>query len=389
MPLFVRFGLPFLLNAFLLSSWLTRIPDLQTGLGIDKATLGLALFAMPLGTVCALPLVGRVIERASERAASLIGALGGFLALVAIGGAPTWLLFTLSLFVLGLFNALMEVAMNVAAAGAEQRYRVHIMSRCHGFWSIGMVVGALVSGVLAEIGVSPLLHLGGICVVGILAAGILFRVAVVPGGPAVPPEAAAADAGGHATFSLPGRAILGVCLMTVGVTVAEGAMFDWSTLFLRRDLEAAPLVAGIGYALFAGAQATMRLCGDMIRARIAAEHIVLGSGIATVIGITGIALSPSAFVAWPFLMLTGVGVSMVYPIASMVVTLRPGRSPAANVAGLTLVVMMALLTAPPLIGLIGEAFGLRVAFLAVVPVALLTVILARQARADARVEVTA
>ncbi len=386
MPPVLRYGLPFFLNAIILSSWMTRIPDLKADLGIGTGDLGLALFALPFGTLIALPLAGPVIDRLSNERAYFAGALAGLAMLVAIGAAGSWTALTLALFGLGLANALMEVAMNVAAADAEHRIGVRIMSRCHGFWSIGMMSGGLVSGVIAQAGISTFAHLTGIALVGTFAAIALARLPAEAGARMAAPAPKAE--GGH-TFTLPGRAIIGLCLLAAGVTVAEGAMFDWSTLYLRRDLGAEPFMAGLGYALFAGSQATTRFLGDVLRRFFRPEHLVLGSGLVTSLGLVGVALSSGPLMTYPFLMMLGAGVALVYPVASSVVTLKPGRSPAANVAGLTLVVMIALLTAPPLIGLIADGFGLRVAFLAIVPAALLTVLLAGHAREAARITVVA
>ncbi|MBH0236559.1 MFS transporter [Methylobrevis albus] len=378
MPLVFQAGLPFLVNAFLLSSVLTRVPDIQAVLGVDKATLGLALFAAPFATMLTLTVVGRLVERVGERAATSWAGVAMAIALVPVGFASHWLAFAAALLALGAANAVMEVGMNLASARAEQHYRQNILSRSHGFWSFGMVGGALISGVLAELGISVTAHL-----IGAAAAGILFSLALRPVFPKLPPQPAR-EGSGSAAFSLPSVVILGVCVMAAGVTMAEGAVYDWSTLFLRQVLDASPFYASLGYAIFALVQATGRMFGDAVRARIDGVRIVQFAAVAAIAGLVGLATAPNIVVAWVALGVIGLGVSLVYPVASAAAASRGGPGAAANLAGLTLVTMMALLTGPPVIGLISEAFGLPAAFLALVPLSVLSFLFAGHARIVAR-----
>jgi len=69
--------------------------------------------------------------------------------------------------------------------------------------------------------------------------------------------------------------------------------------------------------------------------------------------------------------ISGMGVAIVYPLAVTAAARRPG-SAADNVAAITMISFTAFLLAPPIIGFLSDAFGLRVALLLLAPVAITT-----------------
>ena len=123
--------------------------------------------------------------------------------------------------------------------------------------------------------------------------------------------------------------------------------------------------------------AAVRLCGDIINEKFGAKLIVQVSGIAATAGIVLFALAPNVQVAFLAAALSGMGVAIVYPLAVTAAARRPGRS-SDNVAALSMIAFSAFLISPPIIGLLSELFGLRVALLLLAPMALSTVLLASQ-----------
>ncbi|WP_175577786.1 MFS transporter [Mongoliimonas terrestris] len=379
MPLFIRIGAAFFLNAFLLGSWLTRVPDVMETLGLSKAEMGLALTAGPIGTLAVLPFVGRWIDRTSPAAVFIASGIGLSLALLPIALAPNGILLTVAIFIAGVTNAGMEVAQNAAADRSEKADGRKVMARCHGFWSLGIMAGALVAGAAGQFGIGYGAHFPAVAAVAVLATvGLMWVLPPVVFRP--PPTAGDAGEPGP-VFALPGRAVLGACLMAIGVTLAEGAFYDWGTLFLRQDLGASPLAAGVGYACFAVAMAAGRFSGDAIRERFEAPVIVRACAVAAGIGLVGFVLAPTVPLACAALVVLGAGVSLVFPLAVSAVADRSGASAASNMAGLSLAVMAALLTAPPLIGFLAEVAGLGTAFLALLPAVVMTGFLAGHSRA--------
>jgi MFS family permease len=381
LPVVLRAGVLFYLNAFLLGSFLSRIPDFLVKLETDKAMLGLALFAAPVGSMVAAPFIGRLIDVWSPGRMAIVSGVLLSLVVGTIGFAPTVLALALILFVAGIINGFMEVSMNAAADRLEKHFDLKIIARCHGFWSLGFMTGALIAGAMAQAGIGVAAHLGVATALGV--AGTLAISRIYPA-LAFLPTVHQLHEEKPPVFALPNRLTIGVCMMGVGVTLAEGAIYDWGNLYLRADIGAAPLPAAVAFACFTLAMAAGRFGGDAVRERMEAPAIVRACSLMTAVGLLGFVLSPNAFIAALMLILMGAGVSLVFPIAVTSVSTK-GGSPSANIASLSLAVMAALLTGPPLIGILAEAFGLGAALLCTMPAAALSFFLASHASSPAPV----
>jgi hypothetical protein len=136
-----------------------------------------------------------------------------------------------ALFVLGACNGGLDVAMNSQAALVEQRYGRPIMASFHGLWSIGGLTGAALGGLVAAQGVALGPHLLAIALVALLAAAVALRWLVPTQG------GAQGDAPG---FVLPPRTLAIPGLLAFGVLFCEGAIGDWSGVYMRESLGSGP-----------------------------------------------------------------------------------------------------------------------------------------------------
>jgi MFS family permease len=65
----------FFISGLSFSSWASRIPDVKEKLGLGDAALGTVLFAMPIGSLSALPLAGVIINYIGSRKVTVIAAI--------------------------------------------------------------------------------------------------------------------------------------------------------------------------------------------------------------------------------------------------------------------------------------------------------------------------
>lgn len=393
----------FFFESSVIGQWIPRIPDIKNSLGLTDGTLGLALLMMPLGTLFGFSVAGRIVELTGLRNACRL-----FLPLWAIlfmgpALADSFLQLSLALVLSGLAIGMIETAMNTEAARIERVAGKRLMSRCHGFWSLGTMFGALAGGALAHAGFSVATHFllvmpaialcGYVCATALprastLAEEVARQAAVkaragqagdesqMAANQQAQAPAATDDGKGSALFSLPARAIVLLCLMPLGIMMVEGAFIDWSAVFMRDVLQAGPLIIAVAYSSFSLIMAAVRLSGDWLATRYGDVLIVRVSGLAACAGIALFALAPST--AWAFLAaaLSGAGVAIVFPLAVSAAANRPGGTSAGNVASLNMISFSAFLVAPPLIGFVSEVFGLRMALLCLAPLAFLTFLLA-------------
>jgi fucose permease len=277
-----------------------------------------------------------------------------------------------ALFLIGATFGTLDVAMNVEAIAVERLYDRPIMPSFHGWFSTGGLAGALAGGVLASAAVGALPHLAGATAAGAVAvawsARHLLPRAAEPSPPAGPARAVRRR-GGLSPLLL-------VCgLIAFCAAVGEGAMADWSALYLTDSLDAGAGLAAMGYAAFAGAMAVGRFAGERAIRRLgSAGTLQLGCG-ATALALTaGLAAAdaPTAIAAFA---VAGLGVACVFPVVlSTAGRADPGSSGPA-VALVSTIGYTGFLAGPPLIGFVAErttlGWGLGVvALLAAVAAAL-------------------
>ncbi len=365
----------FFLESAVLGNWIPRIPDMKQSLALSDAQLGFCLLAIPLGTVLGLLVAGRIIERTGLRRACQIALPAWAASFVLPPFAETQAVFIFFLLISGVAVGLTEVAMNTEADRIEQELNKRIMSRCHGFWSLGSMVGALTGGALAHLGLSVTHHF--LIVMPIIAMlGFWMATRLPQSGSGVNNQAEQSVT----LFRLPSRVILLLCVMPMGAMVVEGAFIDWSAVFVKSILDASPLLISVIYSFFAIVMAAVRLCGDSIGDRYDSKLIVQVSGVAASAGIAVFALSTNEIIAMFGAALSGMGVAIVYPLAVTAAARRPGKA-ADNVAAITMVSFTAFLLAPPIIGFLSDMFGLRFALLMLAPVAMTTAFLASEVSA--------
>lgn len=346
-------------NAILFISLFTRLPSIQESLGVDKAVLGLALLSAPVGTFLALPIAGRITDRLTPRLTAVImlpivALLSPLLTIFSLPG------FVFCFFLFGFFRTIFDVSANMISAGIEARTGVKVLSRSHGFWSVGLLVGSLASGFLAEEGISPTIQQSMAAGLVLLACLTVFLLT-----PADPPAVPAAKR--RSAYVLPDRTILLICVMVFGLCIVEGAIYDWGIFFLREELRVDPALAGTLYAAFTIGMGITRMMGDMLRDRFGAVALIRMSAVTVAIGIVLLVSSSSYIFAGVALFLIGCGIALAFPLA-VATTIALGKGqPSENLAALALTLMLSTIGIPPLLGFVAEHVSLTATFLVLLP----------------------
>jgi predicted MFS family arabinose efflux permease len=365
----------FFVNAGAFASWLPRIPEIKAELGLTEGMLGLALLGMPVGLLIAMSVVGWAIVRfGTVRVMTATLALYSLsIILPPLMPGPLWL--ALALVVVGFGNATMDVAMNVEAAAIESKRRAAIMGACHGTWSLGAMTGAAVGGLAAQLSIPPVIHLtiaaAGFATLGAWAIG---RLAKLPVDPAPPGPA----------FALPPRRLLGLGLIGFAALLAEGAMADWSAVFLRTTLGAEPWLAGGGFAAFALAMAIGRFQGDVLVERFGNAAVLSFGGVLAAVGMVLGPVSGHPPTAVFGFVLVGFGIAAVVPILFRAAASTPGIAPGTAIAAVATTGYLGFLAGPPMIGLLADRIGLGTALAMVALLLLAMAVAARPALAARR-----
>ena len=230
--------LNFLIHALATGSLFTRIPDVQAGLGIDAGVLGLCLLGQPVGAIAVFLLSSRIIEAVGTRLVILLAVplAAALTALMAVAPTP-WLLFIVFA-VYGMTFALSNVALNVEADRVEADTGMRLMNSCHGIWSIGQLVTVTAGAAIRGAQVPAVWHLGA--VVPVIFAAVLLIVLPMHEAPA----RAHNRTGPQRVLSLPTVATLLLVGYAIGAAILEGAVRNWSVIFMRDSFVLSPGCTG-------------------------------------------------------------------------------------------------------------------------------------------------
>jgi fucose permease len=339
----------FFVNGAVLASWLPHIPAVKARLTSGDGQLGLVLLAMAAGAVVALPLAGWLIGRAGSRLISSLSAAGLCLTMPLPVLSPSLPALVAALVVLGALNALLDVSMNAQAAAVEARVGRAIMSSFHALFSLGGVVGALLAGAVLAAGVGETAH--------VLASAAVALAAVVVAMPRLLPSPS--ERGG-AALARPRRALLGLGILALLGLVAEGAMADWSAVYLHDALGASSAVAAVGFAAFSLAMAAGRFAGDALVQGLGPRRVLRVSGAVAAGGLAVALLIGHPVAGIVGCALVGVGIANIVPVIFSAAARVPGLAPGHGLAAVATTGYLGFLAGPPVIGAVAEVAGLSV-----------------------------
>lgn len=341
----------FFANGATFATWGVHIPTIKERFGLSDAMLSFAMLAVAAGAIVAMGPVGRWVARLGSARASMIGGVAFALLTLAIIAMPSFALLLPTLLIFGMANAAFDVGMNAQAAIVEASRTRPVMSALHGMFSLGGMIGAAFGGLMLSLGVPPLVHAA---LIAALTAGV--AIGMTPGLLADHPVLPTADH--HREHA--SRALWLLGLMAFLGLVGEGAMYDWTSVYMR-DVAVAPLGwVSFGYAAFSGGMACGRFGGDRLRARFGDARTLTGSawlGFAGIVLAIAVPLPLAALIGFG---LMGLGAANMVPIFFAAASRLPGVAAAEAIARVARFAYVGLLLGPVLIGGVAHLSDLRI-----------------------------
>lgn len=380
--------------------WLARIPAVKSQVHLSDGTLGVALFAVPVGLVLGAGLAERLVDRVGSALLCRICGVGSCVATMTPGLARSLPELMAALFACGVFGGTLDVAQNAQGVRVEAAYGRPVMTLMHAFYSLGAILGSLAGGGLAWAGVALLPSLAAVGVVGAFIDGIAGRW-LLPGKPRPAPIASvglagpaladdgvgrdhAASSGSDLAAPVPSdtgvtenspdarrrvrRLVLALGVLGVCGLVGEGAAGDWSAVYLKDNLGSSAGFAALGFAAFSVTMTLGRAVGDRLIHRFGVVPVTRVCGLIATAGLALALAAPVPAIVIVGFTAFGAGLSIVVPqvfaAGGRADPLRPG-SGLAKVVGLGYTGMAA---GPAIIGLVANKIGLHLALL--IPLAL-------------------
>lgn len=358
----------FLAAGALFATWGVQVPAVKAHYGLGEQALALAMLAAGVGSVAGLTQAGRLVGRYGPRTVSLVAGLVGALSIGLLLATNVYGVLLGLMLAFGFASSLLDVAINVCASEIERQQAKPLMSGFHGMFSLGGMLGAGLAGVAHRAGLTPTEQLLIACAGCALLT--LWGCRHLHGG---------AEGATHRGMVLP-RGVLGLIgvLAALGL-LCEGAIYDWSVLFMRETLAADPTTAALAYASFSGAMAAMRFAGDQVRARLSSVRLVQACGALAACGMLLTLSTGQPVLALLGFALIGLGLANVVPVLFSAAARVPGVAPADGIAAVAAVGYFGMMVGPPAIGVVAEWRSLSAGLALVILFAAVLSLAARQA----------
>lgn len=345
--------LGFLIAGFATAGWAPLVPFARDRAHLDEAQLGLLLLCLGAGSTLAMPLAGGWVARRGCRSAIVLASVLICSALPLLASADSFAVLCAALSVFGAGVGALDCAINVQAVIVERNSGRAMMSGFHGIFSLGGILGAAGISALLSAGVALLAAVS--CVLIGIALALAFAY----------PHALQAGEDRGPAFALPRGIVLFLGGLCFTAFLTEGAMLDWSAVFLISERGVDATRAGLGYATFALAMTVGRLTGDVTVQRFGGKRVFAAGALCAALGLLCMTVLPDPRAPWLGFVLIGLGCSNLVPLLYSALGQQTRMPESAAVPALTMLGYAGILSGPAAIGFIADATSLASAFLMV------------------------
>lgn len=339
------------------SSWASRIPDIKITLGLGDAAWGTILLMIPIGQICGMTISGLLISKIGSKRILPIAIMGYVLALLAIGISATEYALIVSLIIFGFFGNFCNISINTQAITLETAYNKPIMASFHGGWSLAGLTGASVGLLMASLHMQPIYHF---CIIGSLVMVTLFinrpflqEDLKKEKDPAL---SATKKRDKPETFLF----LLG--LVAFCGMAAEGAMSDWSGLYLIDVVGTEKHLAPIGLAAYMITMASGRFMIDKATQKWGRKRVIQAGGILIATGLFTAVAFPHFITTIIAFMIIGFGTAGIVPTIYSIAGQRTKIPTSIALTIVSSVSFLGFLMGPPLIGYIASVTNLRYSY---------------------------
>ncbi|GAA0990748.1 MFS transporter [Subtercola frigoramans] len=376
----------FTLSGLSIASWVSRLPAVRDELGLDTSAVGLMILGLSFGAILGLVVAPQFLARLGPRGAVILSlSLNG----IGIGGAgisaavmPDPVLATVFLAVLGLGNGSLDVTMNVEGAAAERAIGRTLLPLMHAFFSLGTVLGALIGAGASALDIPVSWHLVAMAVLILLTGIAVVRF--------IPHEVDTEDPSTSAKTPFTARVreglavwadsrLLLIGLIMLGMAFAEGSANDWIALATVDGHNQSNTTGALMFGVFVVAMTIGRVAGGPILDRLGRVPVLRWSALIGAIGLLIFILTPALWSAMLGAALWGIGSSLGFPVGISAASDDP-KTAAARVSAVAIIGYVAFLAGPPLLGFLGQHFGILNALYVVLALLILAALAAPAAR---------
>jgi MFS family permease len=340
-------------------AWAVVLVEYLAVRDLTLAAIGALFSVTSVTAIATMTLGGDVMVRPARPHALAVafGLAGAASLLVGIAIGP-WL--TPAFAALGVGIGMVDVLVNLAGGEIEASTGRPALQIIHAGYGAGGAVGAVLAAIATTLGWRPVAVL---IAIGVAHALVALALAMLV--PHAPQTDAVPAPSGLALGALRGRPDLQIAaLVVLCAFFIEGSMDGWGVLFVRTTLGGPVVGAAVAFAAFALAITAGRLFAARVLYRLGRDTTLLVSGAGSLVAGVGVVAAPTTGVAAAAFLVLGFFLSVAAPAAFGMVggAADAGRA----IAAITAVGYSGFVIGPPVMGWLGDRFGLRTALLALV-----------------------
>jgi MFS family permease len=339
--------------SLLFSTWVIYIPYIADKIHIAEGRIGGAIFFASLGSLFMIPICNQLIGKFG--AGKMVFFIFSFYCAVSFGPflATNYYFLCIALFFSGMAGCAMGITINSLTATIEKTDNVYIMSGSHGFFSAGGMIGAITGSIIAAKLKNPLLHLGVLCVVLLSVQLYFFREYFYLKGAPVQKQK---------RFISNLKPLVIIAAVALIIMVSEGAIADWSALYLKKIVKINITLFGFGYAGFSLAMTSGRFFGDWISKKLGSWQLISTGTFISLIGFT-LVLIPNSFISLAGFTIIGLGFSNIVPEVYRIAANIEGMNTHDGVSFISAAANIGFLVGPVFLGFLAEFRTLHFSFL--------------------------
>ena len=341
----------FFVSGFGAASWAPLVPVLRERLVIGDDLLGLLLLCIGIGSIVTMPLAGTLAERIGCRYVLIVGAVLYAVSLLSICFVDSFRVAVPVIFLFGGLMGCVDVVMNIAAVIVEQGIGRRIMSGMHAFWSLGGFVGAGLYGVwVGLVGLTPLQST-------LIAAALMLTLTAAFGRYLIP-----YGGGGGTLIAIPRGIVAFIGVAAFIAFLSEGAVMDWSGVYLTAVRGMDLSLAGVGFSVFSAAMLLMRFLGDRTTQKVGQCPVAVGGALLTFVGILLVMFAPVDALLYLGFFAIGIGSANIVPVFFSLMGKQTVMPIGTAVSAVSTMGYLGILAGPAAIGFVSAHTSLTTAF---------------------------
>jgi predicted MFS family arabinose efflux permease len=344
-------GILFFICGLNFATWATRIPDFKSILRLSDAQLGTVLMGLPIGSLVSLPIAGWLLTKYASKWISFMAVVMYVIVIPSLSFMDSAISLFVGLFFFGMAGDIMNIAMNTQVVSLEAKMNKIIMSSFHAVFSIGLMAGAFVGGILEKEHFTTTEHFSLIAFSNVIL--VPFSIGNLltdkPVQDENKPKSSILNLGSYLII----LSFIAFCGM-----LCEGAMADWISLYFKEFIPNSTFPITIGFSSFAAAMVIGRFLGDKISLKYGVSTILILNGLFVGIGMLITLLFASIYLKILGCFIIGIGISTIVPLIYSQAGNQREIMPSIAIAGVSTIAYIGFLLGPVLIGYLSDFVGL-------------------------------